>query len=98
MEEPLTRADAQKLVRRVAQLPDGVGFRGYAVMRMRQRRLDALDVVRVLRNGVQAKPAYKRNGEWRYQISGRGLMIIVVIESEEKVWVHNAYRPRARKS
>ena len=30
-----------------------------------QRRLDALDVVRVLRNAVQAKPAYRRNEEWR---------------------------------
>ena len=98
MEQPLTKADAQKLIRRAAQRTDGVGFRGYAVMRMRQRRLDALDVVRVLRNAVQAKPAYRRNDEWRYQISGRGLMIIVVIESEEKVWVHNAYKPRARTS
>jgi len=66
-------------------------------MRMRQRRLDALDIVRVLRNAVLVKPAYKRHDEWRYQVQGRGLMVIVAIESETKVWVQNAYQPRKRK-
>ena len=69
----MTKAAAQKLVRRVAQLSDGVGFRGYALMRMRQRRLDALDIVRVLRNAVLTRPAYKRkttNGATRSKDEG----------------------------
>ena len=63
MEQPLTKAEARRVVREAALLPSGVGFRGYALMRMRQRRLDALDIVRVLRNAEIAKPAYKRNDD-----------------------------------
>ena len=65
MEQPLTMSEAEIYVRLIAQLPTGVGFRSHCRLRMRQRRLDALDIVRMLRNAEMVGPAYKREGEWR---------------------------------
>ena len=58
-------SEAEICVRLIAQLPTGVGFRSHCRLRMRQRRLDALDIVRMLRNAEMVGPAYKREGEWR---------------------------------
>ena len=57
--------EAESCIRRIAQLPTGVGLRSHCRHRMRQRGLDALDIVRMLRNAEMVGPAYKREGEWR---------------------------------
>jgi hypothetical protein len=98
MEHPVARAEAQRFIREIALRPDGVRFRAHCLGRMRQRRVDALDVVRILRNAELQRPAYKRDEEWRYAVVGRGLVIVVVLESETLLWAHTVYRPIRRDS
>ncbi len=97
MEQPLTKAQAETLIRRVALLPGAVGYRSYCRMRMGQRRVDALDVERILKNATLERPAYKRNDEWRYRVAGRfgvasGIVAIVVVITEDRIEVHNVLR------
>jgi len=103
MEQPLTMTDAEQVIRRIAQLPEGVGFRGHCLTRMRQRGFDALDVVRILKNAVMVGQAYKRAGEWRYRVverpgnappDRRGVNVVVVILCEDRLQAHTLYRKR----
>ena len=103
MEHPLTIAEAQKVIQTIAQLPEGVGFRGHCLMRMRQRGIDALDVVRILKNAVMVSQAYKRDGEWRYRVverpgnappERRDVNVVVVILDESRLHAHTVYRLR----
>jgi hypothetical protein len=103
MEHPLTRAEAEKLIRRIAQNPTGVGLRSHCRDRMRQWGLDALDIQRILRNAVVQVPAYKRNNEWRYRVAERpgnapearrNVQAVVVILTEDGLQVHTVYRKR----
>lgn len=71
MNEPLTTFEAERAIQRIACLPTGVGLRSHCRTRMKQRRLDALDIVRMLRNPKMAGPPYKRKGEWRYRVMER---------------------------
>jgi len=103
MEHSLTRAEAEAIIRRVAQLPTGLSFRGHCLERMKARRLDALDIVRVLRSAVMVCDAYRRSGEWRYRVRERpgnappwrqNIEVVVVIEAEDQVQGHTIYRRR----
>jgi len=103
MDEPLTISEAEQEIRRIACLSTGVGFRSHCLIRMKQRRLDALDIVRMLRNPKLAGPAYKRKGEWRYRVTERagnapperrGVQVVVVIVLEDHLHVHTVYRRR----
>lgn len=101
MNEPLTMSEAERVIQRIACLPTGVGFRSYCRMRMKQRRLDALDIVRMLRNPEMAGPAYERSGEWRYRVTERsgnappgrrGVHVVVVIVRDDHLHVQTVYR------
>ena len=101
--EPLTTVEAERFVRRIALDPVGVTFRSCCLMRMRQRRLDALDIIRILRNAEMTGPAYKRRGEWRYRVTERGgtapperrgVHVVVVIVREDHLHAHTVYRKR----
>jgi hypothetical protein len=72
---------------------------------MAQRRIDALDVVRVLRSGEVAGSAYRRHGEWRYRVrerpgnapsERRNLRVVVVVLSEQRIACQTVYRERTR--
>ena len=101
MEGPLTIAEAEHAIRQIAMLPTGVGFRSHGLARMRQRGLDALDIVRMLRSPEMTGPAYKRNDEWRYKVveragnappGRRGVHVVVVIVREDHLHVQTVYR------
>ena len=105
MVHPLTRAEAEALIRRVALGPPGISFRSHCLERMRSRRLDALDIVRVLRSAEMVCDPYRRNGEWRYRVRERpgnappwrlGIEVVAVIEDEDQVEAHTVYRRRKR--
>ena len=64
---------------------------------MAERRVDALDVERILKSAVIERPAYKRNEEWRYRVAGRfgvasGIVAIVVVITEDRIEIHNVLR------
>jgi hypothetical protein len=103
MEQPLTKADAERLMRRISTLPAGISYRRHCRERMAQRDIDALDVVRLLRNVEMVRDAYRREGEWRYRVRERpgnalpwraDVELVVVIVSEEHLQCHTVYRRR----
>jgi hypothetical protein len=103
MEHPLTRAEAETIIMRVAHLPLGISFRTHCLKRMKTRQLDALDIMRILRNAVVVCDAYKRAGEWRYRVRERpgnappwrqDIEVVVIIASEDQVQGHTVYRRR----
>ena len=103
MEHPLTKAEGEALIRKIASLPAGVSFRDHCLNRMKQRTIDALDFTRVLRNAVMVSQPYVRNGEWRYRIQERhgnspperrDIEIVVVVESDTQLQGHTVYRRR----
>ena len=103
MNEPLTMAEAERSIRRIALDPVGVAFRSHCWKRMRQWGLDALEIVRILRNPEMTGPAYKRRGEWRYRVTERtgnaqperrGVHVVVVIVREDHLHAHTVYRKR----
>ena len=72
---------------------------------MAQRQIDALDIVRLLRNGEVIGGAYKRNEEWRYRVRERAgnapkerkdLNVVVVVVTEQRVSCQTVYRDRER--
>lgn len=103
VDHPLTMSEAERVIQRIALIPNGVRFRSHCLTRMRQRGLDALDIGRMLKNPVMVGPAYKRNGEWRYRVieragnappERRGVNVVVVIVSEDRLRAHTVYRRR----
>jgi hypothetical protein len=57
MNQPLTMAEAEKLIQRIALLAMGVGFRSHCLEQMEKRGFDALDIIRILRHaGWSARP------------------------------------------
>jgi hypothetical protein len=105
MEQPLNKNAAETVVRRAASLPSGIEYRSHCWTRMAERLIDALDIVRLLRNGEMIESAYKRNGEWRYRfrerpgnapLDRRNLKVVVVVVSENRVSCHTVYRDRNR--
>lgn len=104
-DQPLTMADAEKLIQRIALLAMGVGFRSHCLEQMEKRGFDALDIVRMLRHAKLVCPAYQRSGEWRYKgveqrgnapPERRGVHVVVVILTEDRLQAHTVYRPRGR--
>ena len=96
-------SEAEQVIRQIAHLPEGVGFRRHCLQRMRQRGFDALDIVRILRSAVMVGPAYVRNGEWRYRVierpgnappAQRDVNVVVVILCEDRLQAHTLYRKR----
>ncbi len=70
---------------------------------MAARGIDALDITRLLRNAEVLGPAYKRSGEWRYRVRERpgnapperkGLQVVVVVVTQNRVSCHTVYRRR----
>jgi hypothetical protein len=103
MEQPLNEAAAEVLIRRAATLPAGIEYRSHCWRRMAERRIDALDVARLLRNAELVCPAYRRSGEWRYRVrerpgnappERRDLAVIVVVIREDRVACQTVYRGR----
>jgi hypothetical protein len=103
MEQPLTKADAERLIRRISSLPEGVWYRRHCRERMFQREIDALDVVRLLRNAEMVRDAYQREGEWRYRVRERpgnapswraDLEVVVAIVSDDQLQALTVYRRR----
>lgn len=103
MEQPLDRADAEALIRRVATLADGIGFRGHCLKRMSERLIDAEDIVRVLQSCVLAGKPMMRCEEWRYKVKERrgnaspdrqDIEVVVVIVEENEIEAHTVYRRR----
>lgn len=103
MEQPLTKAAAERVIRHAASLPLGVEYRSHCWERMAQRHVDALDVARLLQNGEVIGSAYRRNEEWRYRVRERpgnatadrkSLRVVVVVVTEHRVSCQTVYRDR----
>jgi hypothetical protein len=103
--QPLTMAEAEKLIQRIALLAMGVGFRSHCLEQMEKRSLDALDIIRTLRRAKLVCPAYQRSGEWRYKVAEQpgnapperqGVHVVVVILTEDRLQAHTVHRPRGR--
>jgi len=103
MEQPLTKAAAERIIRHAASQPLGIEYRSHCWERMVQRDVDALDVVRLLRNGEVIGTAYRRNGEWRYRVRERvgnapedrkRVRVVVVVVTEHRVSCQTVYRDR----
>jgi len=92
MNEPLTRTEAQALIRRVASSGAGVSFTRHAHERMMKWGLSEPDCLRVPRGGEVTRPAHKRLGFWRYRIESSSISCIVVIRSETGVVVWTTWR------
>ena len=105
MDQPLTMSEAEKTIQRIALQALGVGFRSHCLEQMEKRRFDALDIIRMLRHAKLVCPAYQRSGEWRYKVTEqpgnapperRGVHVVVVIITEDRLQAHTVYRPRGR--
>ena len=105
MEQPLTMFEAEQVIHRIATHPLGVGFRRHCLEQMEKRGFDAVDIIKMLRNSVLVRPAYARNGEWRYRVTERsgnapperrGVHVVVVVITEDRLQVHTVYRPPRR--
>ena len=103
MEQPLSKAAAERIIRQAASRPLGVEYRSHCWERMAQRYVDALDLVRLLRNGEVIGTAYKRNDEWRYRVRERPgnapsdrkrLRVVVVVVTEHRVSCQTVYQDR----
>ena len=68
-------------------------FSGHCLRRMRERQVDALDIIRVLRSGKVSGAAYRDGSgmDWRHKIVGRDLAVIVAIEPESLLLVITTY-------
>ena len=71
VEHPLDGVEAEKVIRRAACSPAGIGYREHCLRRMLQRGIDALDLVRLLRSAEMTCQPYRRGGEWRYRVRER---------------------------
>jgi hypothetical protein len=105
MEQPLTRAAFETLVRLVASGPVGIWYRPHCWERMRKWHVDASDVVRLMRNVEMIGSAYRRSGEWRYKVRERlgnapperkDIVLVLVVDDEGQVWGLTVYRGRRR--
>jgi len=105
VEQPLTVAEAEQVIQRIAVHPLGVGFRSHCLEQMEKRGFDAVDIVKMLRNPSLVCPAYRREGEWRYKVMERpgnappprrGIHVVVVIITEERLQAHTVFKPRGR--
>lgn len=76
---------------------------GYLLKRMSERRIDAEDIVRVLKSCVLAGTPVMRCEEWRYKVKERrgnasperqDIEVVVVIVDEEEIEAHTVYRRR----
>ncbi len=90
MDEPLNDADVQQLLRVIIETGTVV-FTNHARQRMRQRGLDEVDVLNVLRAGYCSGADLVRQS-WRYQIHTRKLCVVVAFRSEHKAVVVTAWR------
>jgi len=101
VEQPLTKIEAERVIRRIAGLVNGFTPRGHCRKRMAQRGFDDLDLVRILKNAELVRPAERRGGEWRYCVRERpgnapperqDVYVVVVIESDVHLFGQTVYR------
>ena len=90
MNEPLSNADAKKLIRDI--LTDGtVSYTSHAKKEMANDQLTAVDVVNVLRGGwVEFSELVA--GTWRYRVRTNTMFVVVAFRSEDNLVVVTAWR------
>lgn len=92
-ELPLSAANAERLVKRRAQVSENVIVGDHARKRMSERDIDIDDVLRVLRTGsVDASPTRTDQGEWQCKmvkrIKGtRSVGVVTIILHKEKLFL-----------
>jgi Domain of unknown function (DUF4258) len=92
VKEPLSNADAKKLIRAI--LGDGdVSFTSHARKEMAADRLTAVDVNNILRGGwVEYSELIE--GTWRYRVRTNIMFTVVAFRSEDNLVVVTAWRKR----
>ena len=90
MDEPLSRADARRLIREI--IADGtVYFSNHARDEMANDNLAEIDCVNVLRGGVVDEGEWE-NGSWRYRVRTQRITVVVAFGSELELVVVTAWR------
>lgn len=87
LNEPLTIADATRLVRRLAGCDGTIRLAGHAERQMAVRCIGFDEVLRTLRTGEVVRPAYRRRGSWRYRVERRQMCVVVEFDGESVVVV-----------
>ncbi len=90
LNEPLSEADARKLIRRIIEDGD-TEFWHHAREDMSKDRLSEADCLNVLRGGWPEAGEY-HNGHWRHQVHTRDMCVVVQFESENELAIVTAWR------
>ena len=85
--EPLTIAEATRLVRRLASVDAPIRVSSHAAQRMAARRIGFDEVLRTLHHGEVVRPAYRRRDAWRYRVEHRQLCVVIEFDGETVVIV-----------
>lgn len=94
LREPLTPADARKLIRHITEEGE-VEFRQHALQEMVKDGLSQVDCLNVLRGGWPAAAECHGN-RWRYQVHTRTVCVVVQFESRRHLAVVTSWRKRER--
>lgn len=91
--EPLKPPEAKKLIHEIISRGIVTYAQPHAEDRMRQRNINTVDCVNVLRGGLVAEGEYE-NGSWRYRVFTPRMCVVIRFESESLLEVVTAWRQK----
>lgn len=91
LSEPLRPPETKKLILRILREGIVTYAQPHAEERMRERDINTVDCVNVLRGGAVAEGELE-NGSWRYRVLTGRMCVVVRFESESILQVVTAWR------
>ena len=92
MDQPLSAAEARKLAKEIIAT-GSVGFTSHAEKEMAKDKLDAVDVINVVRGGAYSEAEWE-NGAWRHQAFTQKIVVVIEFENESELTVITAWRKK----
>lgn len=80
LDEPLRPPDVRRLLRTL--VPEALRVRHHAQERMRERGVNMAEVLHVLMAGAAQEGEWE-NGEWRYRVHARHVVVVVSFVEDE---------------
>ena len=91
MNQPFSKNDAKKLLRKILTGGFITYSRPHAIERLKERNLSMIDCENVLRGGIVDEAEYE-NGSWRHKVRTQMIAVIIEFLSEEEVLIVTAWR------
>jgi len=90
LQEPLSPADAKKLIRRILREGRTI-LSQHALEELKADDLTAVDCTNVLKGGV-VEPGEWERGSWRYRVRTAKICVVAAFRSEDELVVVTAWR------